>query len=100
MDGLIKRLREATGASRELDAEIAKEIGWRYEGEDWISPSGQRELAPPLYTYLPDSALAILGYGQFSIEVHGSTATIDGHRAQAATPAIALCIAALLSRAG
>lgn len=49
---LITRLENLKGSSREVDADIAKTIGWRYELSSfsglsfWINPAGKREELP------------------------------------------------------
>ena len=105
---LITIIEQATGADRELDAEIAKAVGW-------ISYSvGTTYHACPAYTASLDAAMTLVPDGYdwtiyYAIPTaeypYGSTAgcsptdsnvrTADTSDALAATPALALCAAAL-----
>ena len=109
---LIAALEQATGPSRELDAELGRRpIGWRERngmfGREWISPAG-RMAELPRYTESLDAARTLLPEGWFAlIDTRGRAdvryAPIDqsGYRrevANAATPALALGVAALRAR--
>lgn len=93
-DDLIERLEKATGSDRELDAEIMMA---RYAGGKW--PSGQVRR----YTDTIDCALKLVPEGWRSLRFERTRSTygcfLDGIDTNAATPAIALCIAALKAHA-
>lgn len=57
---LQKRVREATGPDRELDADIAERIGgWAsFPGDNWIGPHGQ--ICVPSYTSSLDACLSLM----------------------------------------
>jgi hypothetical protein len=115
--GIIERLRNATGADRELDRDIAEAVGYEWPG---MSPSALRLMAEgerrgmivaPFYTASIDHALSLVPEDMgFSICTHirglppGAMVSVDEGdperdvQANGATPAIALCIAALLAR--
>lgn len=95
MSDLIERLERATGPSAELDARIWCELN----GSDYIAPhtwegqSGKlyvHDYTVPAYTASIDAALTLCP---------GGFASVGGHSANGATPALALCIAALRARA-
>lgn len=114
---IIERLRNATEADRELDRDIAEAVGYEWPG---LSPSALRLMAEgerrgmivaPFYTASIDHALSLvpadLTWALASREPEEMApipwAIIgDMERAlgesKGATPAIALCIAALLAR--
>lgn len=99
MDDLIKRLREATEASRELDMEIAKLAGVPYG-----------PYKAPRYTASLDAAMTLIPKGWtrdvdatapecgIDVTLHGKGSVLN--RATHDSEPIATCIAALLSRAG
>jgi|SRR5688572_1242230 len=122
---LISRLRDATGPDRELDAEIHVRVhGWKlsrvpkdYDGKndgETYTPDGEPIPGfcyPPkgkigLYYHVPrngytasmDSALMLFPSGQYPIEICGQQVSVSGEKIAARTPALALCIAALLAR--
>ena len=116
-DELIAALTEATGPDRELDAAIAVAKGWnRREGSDWFTPPNLTvnhhisEL--PRYTASIDAALTLRPEGAlYAIENYDSHGVYPEHvrasawvqgaaRAFAATPALAICTAALKARVG
>ncbi|MCY1346578.1 hypothetical protein D9M68_505320 [compost metagenome] len=115
---VISRLEGASAPARGLDALIAEVIGWRRReqvstdpktGETrirtlWLVPAGDDFGRIPLYTVnLQDAfelAHAIRPGHTGGCSWMGATATAvigNGKYAQAATPAIALCVAALRS---
>lgn len=114
MTDLITRLQAAEGPSRELDAEIALMRGWTAFSDYWLSPSGrQRQFHPPSFTSSIDAALTLVPEG-FGCTLH-IPPRFDGAKNQhcvlerwddgdeisatnCATPALALCIAALRAR--
>lgn len=121
---LIARLEKLPGPDRELDADIFRALGWRSFGgifnqQWWEGPSGERCKAVPFFTASIDAALTLVpeGYCWLSRSHDGSKnlagngsgaggfANVHANRddaifftAFAATPAIALCIAALKAR--
>lgn len=93
---------------RELDVEIVKAMGWQELKPEWFNPPGltiQHHITElPRYTASIDAALTLVPEGKgFRVQRNGpySTATIWRRgtvKAGAATPAIALCIAALSAK--
>lgn len=108
MDDLIKRLKAATEGNAELSAEIARDVvGLKFhEWPNWVVTTSRMHDFPalvwcPAYTESLDAAVTLIPAGIFWGA--GSTATNyawAGVRqfAGAATPALALCIAALMAR--
>lgn len=105
---LIQRLCEAEGASRELDAEIARYLGEGTSLSVEINPQpcGTEGNYIPSYTSSTDAALTLVREGcgfKISFEpteesnVHWASVNF-GNRSYGATAALALCIAALSSR--
>jgi len=111
---LLTRLEKATGPDRELDEDLARELGWetvmQWNGLVWKSPSGNTGYTPPRFSSSIDEALSLVPEGAIKWSVSGGLdgmwgATVDmgvvglicadfkGH-----TPALALCIAALRAR--
>ena len=128
MTDLIKRLEEATGSDRELDADIALLVGYRRKGAKstigisdgyvWAEPGEQFSYGtrPPSYSSSLDAALTLVPEG-CGAKIHYDTAYKgyaaasvfptregEGHELAAnvgmdkRTPDIALCIAALRAR--
>ena len=118
MTELARRCEEAEGPSRELDADIALTQGWHeLPGDNWCGPRG--EIGVPTYTASIDAAMSLVPsntehtvvFWQIGNDGEGanpadylarilicSNLTSKEYRATAATPALALCSAAL--RAG
>lgn len=113
---LAERCKKATGPDRELDAEIAKSLGWPnvryYSANGGIFSKENDEMRPvPEWTASIDAALTLVPEGwavllafseQRSVcDVHtnplGQEGTWPAH-STAATPALALCAAALKAR--
>ena len=141
VDKLIERLEKATGPDRELDADIARAIGWsQIEGDEvghwdtwsipsvwvgtgqdrWLSPDGQKfDFMPHTFTASVDEALSLVPEGavwHLMTDCGNLNRTKVGPQgnprasiyraderslfiqADAATPALALCIACLRAR--
>jgi len=112
---LIERLEAAESGSRELDAEIAKEVGytfmetWTLSEEYWIgpAPAPDKPVVLPRFTTSLDAALTLVPEGFWTrliiatppvAEVNpNNIESVDG-KVIATTPALALCIAALKAR--
>ena len=116
MTDLIARLETEVG-TRELDGEIALLVGWkkRHKGwAHWTSPDGAENQHVPFFSTSLDDALTLVPEGiEWSVERRYSKSfrpayasiwspgakDVDFHaNATAATPALALCIAALKAR--
>lgn len=119
---LIRKLEEASEGSRELDAQILQYIDPKNEKKDWFADGKTGEPTPlpgsPYYTTSIDAAFTLVpeGYtgsvtfGQSTsssnIQFHESAELWNGEHGEscqeiyskAATPALALCIAALKTR--
>lgn len=110
---LIERLEKAPGPSRELDKEIAESCGWERNEDDFWRHKDRywaREAFdyPPNFTSSIDAALTLVPqkydwYLHMIDEVYnacvGPIGTFSGTSSViGATPAIALCIAALRAR--
>jgi len=107
LDTLISDLERATEGSRELDYAIAKEIGWRFSGEEsfkeyWQDATTDEWKQLPWWTTSLDSALTLVPEGSrwdVQQDYTCAFASIDGvTTGRVATPALALCIAALTAR--
>lgn len=115
---LIEELEKATGPDRMLDKEIGEYLGWKVfaagvatAGGDphWVCNTPMGRGALPAFTSSIDAALTLVpeGYGFYLRgDYSGAGAGLSfpdaynvtpGH-VEAATPAIALCIAALRAR--
>lgn len=111
---LIARLEKATGPDRELDADICLEVG-PYQSDIWERNPRHRHLLQtkdaklndwvpfPNYTASLDAALTLVPEGQSAQTTRyanheGGAWVGDEDFVRAATPAIALCIAALKAR--
>lgn len=112
---LIRRLKECTGPDRALDGYIAMVLGFRKRIEPftdssgrkmnrtiWIVPAGDDLARIPHYTGNLEDAFQFahaIAPGQTGgvswIEGKGTAVINDGRYHEAATPALALCIAAL-----
>ena len=111
MDDLLKRLEEATEGSRELDAEIGETLGIE---PAWYGPYGYYDAAKDAprehehYTTSLDAALTLVPEGwdwaivsddQASVyrrkKSSGGYEEIFDSPVEAATPALALCVASL-----
>jgi hypothetical protein len=111
---LAERCEKATGPDRELDAEIARAIGWTN-----VSPVGHGHVghcpnhffgSVPLHTASLDAAMTLVPEGEqwnvasypWAEHTHKAAAWVGNKRGPvigAATPALALCAAALRARA-
>jgi len=124
---LAERCEKAEGPDRKLDAEVARATGWKVSpgGTWWQPPGGQWGFVLRAYTASIDAALTLLPEGWFGaldpiFFEDGESTLFDGicirpqwrdwrpndadawlrrMRARAATPALALCAAALRARA-
>lgn len=102
MQDLIARLEAATGPDRELDKDIHHELGL-HKFEEGVCDCDDRS---PFYTDLFDHALLLVGDFDWEAKTaphrKGGIARIvtmdQTIWAEAATPALALCIAALRAR--
>lgn len=113
---LSRRVSEAEGPSRELDAEIAEALGWSTfmlggAGLCWKSPDGHIHAGPPEWTRSLDAVVALIAekLPGFKWSLHKSGSPyIAGvtkeapvrtmpHMGVAKTPALALLSAALLA---
>lgn len=101
ISSLIKRLEEATGPDRELDADLAIACDLISEREWWSTDYLKFGLVP-CYTASVDAAIALAErvLGPVGWNVQGNTnifySSVAGHTSRSkATPAIALCIAVL-----
>ena len=98
LSALIAALEAAAVGSRELDERIALYVGWA------VQPDGQTQAGIPPYSTSLDAALTLGPDAEtvhvwLTIEELGACASIDPsvpHKA--ATPALAMCCAALASR--
>ncbi len=110
VDSLIADLAKASGANRQLDARIALAVGFRRISDSdpvgskpiWLSPSGEQINTIPFYTRSLDSAFRLVSSAgsaedwAFGWEPGIASARLgDDLPCEAATPALALCIAAL-----
>jgi hypothetical protein len=113
---LIVALEKAERPSRKLDAEVALVVGWKVVvGDTWMGPHG--EIAVPEYTTSIDAALTLVPEGWrwavgdkddrtdvpwaqvFRTDLEtGELVMFAEDDCYPATPALALCIAALKAR--
>lgn len=119
MQDLIERLEKANGPDRELDGAIALSLGWTYQKMKGDKRAYYRKpgvtdcylrATVPEYTSSLDAALTLvpvdLGWdaGQFgdisyaTVWSDDRTCPQDRYQVEAASPAVALCIAALRAR--
>lgn len=96
---LIERLQQADGPSRELDAGIARHIGL-FDGTR--ADYALQAKAIPAYTASLDAAMMLVDVSRYDYEIRKTYAHIfnrvgkrEDYEGRAATPALALCIAAL-----
>ena len=100
---LIAALEAATVGSRELDERIALHVGWA------VQPDGQAQAGIPAYSTSLDAALTLVPDGRtwrinsppLWLEnglFRANVINVSGHECDAATPALALCCAALRSK--
>jgi len=121
-DSLISRLEQAEAGSRELDAEVFKAIGAPLPsnfggrklefvecGGFWLMPVGNGHrvrYTPPAYTTSLDAAMSLIpeGWNYCITPRNGVWVRQSEHfptiHGSAATPALALCIAALKASHG
>ena len=98
LSALIAALEAAAEGSRELDERIALYVGWA------VQPDGQTQVGIPAYSTSLDAAQTLVPVAEtvrvwLTIGAPGAWASIDPsvpHKA--ATPALAMCCAALRSR--
>ena len=117
---LITRLEALTGPSREVDAEIAKAVGWTTfmfggAGLCWKDPAGRVHAVPPHFTGSIDAALTLMpkinrpNLPWLAIKSNNPNNPIGcrcelwldnvkNYNGRGKTLAIALCIAALKAR--
>jgi hypothetical protein len=107
---LAERCEQAAGPDRELDAEIALAAGWERKWNDSDKPHGwywrrgdyswtaEMEGIPPNYTASLDAAVTLVPEG-CGWMVMGNAAKVGRWPSRGATPALALCAAALRARA-
>lgn len=124
MDDLIERLKAATEGSAELSEAVAKAVGWRMESgevhDEWESPEGYRyRNLPDLTEDLGEAIVWLVPEGlEWDVSLlrvpHAPPGEAIIHTkpfwtssqydqdsrivASAATPALALCIAALMAK--
>ena len=111
MISLAERCEAATGPCEEMDADIALAVEWKHRsGKDWhlVLPWER-----PRYTASIDSAMTLIdsstffhisrldadGDGRSEARVYPNRHVGDDYKAEAATPALALCAASLRARA-
>ena len=100
---LLVSLRDAKEPSKILDVEIGKIFGYVQNFDrSWVSPQSEAlDILPRFTADLDDAALLTAGLPcGASWEVDKGSARVgDGKYFQAASPAIALCIASVLAKA-
>ena len=78
LSALLAELEAATGPSRELDAKIARAVGWRERdgmfGREWISPAG-RMAELPFFTESLDAAMTLARNQREAMVSHQSETT-------------------------
>lgn len=106
---VIRNLQSVSSGSKELDGQVALVVGWTMEetaGEGlWISPTAERTKVLPAYTtnvrdaYELARSILPSEVGGFGWEDSKASAKIgsDQPAVEAATPALALCIASLVA---
>lgn len=103
MQDLIKRIEAASGPDREINAEILLMIGGKKRGMDWWIEFAYIGRAIPAYTASIDAAMTLVPEGEiWAIDYLRSPKTVARvgafNQGSAATPALALCAAALKAR--
>lgn len=120
---LIERIEAAEGPSRELDLEVAYAVDWRWEdwedgdptvrghvdkhGFDWMLARLNQSVTVwprllPQYTASLDAAMSLVGDNVWKAgddDMGGPFGVVGDELVYAATPALALCAAALKARA-
>lgn len=101
---LAERCEKATGPDRVLDGDIAEALGFRVKNvahQVIYTHAGLPGSTSPLrYTASIDAAMTLVPEGaEWSLDSAGVYAVVNHKPGAAATPAIALCIAALKARA-
>jgi len=102
LEELAERVEKAPDGDRGLDADIALSQGWNeLPGDNWVGPHGQ--ICVPAYTASLDAAMTLVpedSRNDWSL-IGGRywQAEVGDEMADAATPALALCAAALKVRA-
>lgn len=118
LPALAERVRNAAGADRGLDEAIYRALGywWDSAEAEWCAPDSPRAAEgaePPLFTASLDAALTLVPDGRtwyvqsnpglkahWGIVHHARPPSVfGGEVSKAATPALALCAAALLALA-
>ena len=100
---LIAALQDAAVGSREMDERIALYVGWA------VQPDGQAQAGMPAYSTSLDAAMTLVPDGRtwcinsppLWLEnglFRANVINVSGHQCDAATPALALCCAALRSK--
>lgn len=108
MRDLIERIEAAEGPSRELDAEIAKAVGAEHGSREKVSMESRSiyyiDECAPAYTASLDAAMTLVPEG-FDWAVFRTNGGLTVHAwcgsredVFAATPALALCAAALRAK--
>lgn len=107
---LLLQLQVAKKADRRLDISIAKAVGYRLNEEPssrddkWLTPEGGHVPVLPVFTSSPDAAMRLLlqsiepeSVGGLVINADGTARTKAGRSPtfEAATPALAICTAAV-----
>lgn len=110
MDSLIARLESATEGSLELDYDIHQALGWQDNDEcGWSRGDERTDPNWPYYTTSFDAALTLVPEGHCitlrtctsipQVIVHCPVESrLGNHYGKAATPALAICCAALKAR--
>lgn len=106
---VIRNLQSASAGSKELDGQVAAAVGWKMQSQAeqvvWISPSAQVYKTVPAYTTNVQDATELARNvlptetGGFGWEDGRGSAKIGSNQpaVEAATPALALCIASLVA---
>lgn len=118
LEDFIRTLEKAERGARPLDSTIAKAMGWKTNVEHirhaenaesvrkvtWYTPDGDERLVPNFTTSIDDALLLLsmigaTGSGGVSwVDGRGTAVIEDGPYCEAATPALALCIAAMKAK--
>lgn len=107
LDKLIQGIERASEPDRALNAELLRQLGWTQDGRDAFSPDGSRALSVPDYLGSLDAAMTLVPNGlhwSVGFDTQGNRALISKsgsmkvETGKAATPALALCAAALRAR--
>lgn len=110
LSGVIRKLRSAGEGSRDLDEMVGRALGWtlrpvsEHIEEDWFDPRGVRAHFVPGFSKSIDAAASLVPNGWIWDVTSTGTSWVmhdltdgNGHHisTRGATPALALCIAAL-----